>query len=98
MPKAEAAARRLRSVNAAVQVEAVPRDVHSGTVRESLTDVDAIVDGTDNLETRFLLNEAAMDLGILLIYGGAIATYGMVRTIRAPETGGCACFNSDWPR
>src|SRR5213078_3647981 len=34
MPKAEAAARRLRSVNAAVQVEAVPRDVHSGTVRE----------------------------------------------------------------
>ncbi|TMA09242.1 MAG: HesA/MoeB/ThiF family protein, partial [Methanobacteriota archaeon] len=63
-PKAEAAGRRLRSVNAAVQVEAVPRDVHSGTVREIMTDVDAIVDGTDNLETRFLLNEAAMDLGI----------------------------------
>ena len=97
MPKAEAAARRLRSLNAAVQVEAVPRDVHSGTVREILTDVDAIVDGTDNLETRFLLNEAAMDLGIPLIYGGAIATYGMVLTIRAPETACFRCFNPNAP-
>src|SRR5206468_3267206 len=74
-----------------------PRDVRSGTVREILTDVDAIVDGTDNLETRFLLNEAAMDLGIPLIYGGAIATYGMVLTIRAPETACFRCFNPNAP-
>src|SRR5207249_2451815 len=49
------------------------------------------------LETRFLLNEAAMDLGIPLIYGGAIATYGMVLTIRSPETACFRCFNPNAP-
>jgi adenylyltransferase/sulfurtransferase len=96
-PKAEAAARRLRSVNDSVHVEAVPRDVHSATVRGILAGVDAIVDGTDNLETRFLLNEAAMDLGIPLVYGGAIATYGMVFSIRSPETACFRCFNPNAP-
>jgi len=74
-PKAEAAAERLRRVNSTVHIDAVPRDVHSGTVSDILAGARLIIDGTDNFETRFLLNEAALDLRIPFIYGGAIATY-----------------------
>ncbi len=96
-PKPDAAADRLRSVNSEVEIEAVPRDVHSATVREILRGADIVVDGTDNLETRFLLNEAALDAGVPFVYGGAIATYGMVFAIRPPETACFRCFNPSVP-
>ena len=92
-PKAEAAAERLRRVNSSIAIEAVPKDVHSASVDSILEEADVVVDGTDNLETRFLLNEAAIDRGIGFVYGGAIATYGMVFTIRVPETACFRCFN-----
>jgi len=96
-PKAEAAAERLRQVNSDVQIEGVPRDVHSATAKDILQDADLVVDGTDNLETRFLLNEAATDLVIPFVYGGAIATYGMVFSIRTPDTACFRCFNPTTP-
>jgi len=96
-PKAEAAAERLRRVNSDVRIEAVPRDVHSATAKDVLNGADIVLDGTDNLETRFLLNEAAIDLGIPFVYGGAIATYGMVFSIRTPETACFRCFNPNTP-
>jgi adenylyltransferase/sulfurtransferase len=96
-PKAEAAAERLRAVNSNVRIEAVPRDVHSGTVQDIFARADIVVDGTDNLETRFLLNEAAMDRGIPFVYGGAIATYGMVFAMRSPDTACFRCFNPRAP-
>jgi adenylyltransferase/sulfurtransferase len=92
-PKAEAAAERLRRVNSTVHIDAVSRDVHSGTVSDILAGARLLVDGTDNFETRFLLNEAALDRGIPFIYGGAIATYGMVLAIRSPDTACFRCFN-----
>ena len=58
-PKAEAAAERLRSVNSEIEIEPVSKDVHSATVREILRDADVVVDGTDNLETRFLIGRAS---------------------------------------
>jgi adenylyltransferase/sulfurtransferase len=96
-PKAEAAAERLRSVNSELDIEAVSKDLHAATAREILREADIILDGTDNLETRFLLNEAAIDLGIPFVYGGAIATYGMVFAIRAPHTACFRCFNPKAP-
>jgi adenylyltransferase/sulfurtransferase len=92
-PKAEAAAERLRRVNSSIRIDAVPRDVHSGTVIAIVEGANLIVDGTDNFETRFLLNEAALDRGMPFIYGGAIATYGMVLAIRSPDTACFRCFN-----
>jgi molybdopterin-synthase adenylyltransferase len=92
-PKAEAAAERLRRVNSSIRIDAVPRDVHSGTVTDIVEGASLIVDGTDNFETRFLLNEAALDRGMPFIYGGAIATYGMVLAIRSPDTACFRCFN-----
>src|SRR3990172_1745871 len=94
-PKAEAAAERLKAVNADIDVEGIAKDVHSASVRDLLRRADVIVDGTDNLETRFLLNEAAVDGGFPFVYGGAIATYGMVFAIRSPDT---ACFRCLTPK
>lgn len=94
-PKAEAAAERLRRVNSNVTIESIPKDVHSVTVKDILEDADVVVDGTDNLDTRFLLNEAALDLQIPFVYAGVIATYGMVFAIHAPDT---ACFRCLHPK
>src|SRR3989442_2027423 len=72
-PKADAAAERLRSVNSQIEIEPLSKDVHSATVRGLLRDTDIVVDGTDNLETRFLLNETAMEANVPFVYGGALA-------------------------
>ena len=96
-PKADAAAERLRSVNSEIEIESLSKDVHSVTVREILRDTDVVVDGTDNLETRFLLNEAAIESGVPFVYGGAIATYGMAFAIRTPTTACFRCFNPKAP-
>src|SRR5947199_10707574 len=96
-PKADAAAERLRSVNSQIEVEPLSKDVHSATVRDILHDMDIVVDGTDNLETRFLLNEAAIEANVPFVYGGAIATYGMAFAIRDPETACFRCFNPTAP-
>ena len=96
-PKAEAAAERLRSVNSEIEIEPVSKDVHSATVRGILRGADVVVDGTDNLETRFLINEAAIESNIPFVYGGAIATYGMAFAIRPPVTACFRCFNPKAP-
>ena len=96
-PKAEAAARRLRAVNASIDIEPVMKDVHAASVRAALGDADLIVDGTDNLETRYLLNEASLDAGIPFVYGGALGTYGMVFSIRSPDTACFRCLNPRMP-
>ncbi len=94
-PKAEAAADRLSRVNSDIRVEAVARDVHAATVGAALEGVNIVVDGTDNMETRFLLNEAALDARVPFVYAGALGTYGMVFAACSPET---ACFRCLHPR
>jgi adenylyltransferase/sulfurtransferase len=87
-PKAEAAARRLAAVNSSVRVEPFARDFNARTCRGLLEGVDLVVDGTDNMQTRLLLNDACLERGIPWVYGGAIATNGMVLLVR-PEDGPC---------
>ena len=96
-PKAEAAAERLRSVNASIQIEGVAKDAHAANVRDFVRDVDVVLDGTDNLETRYLLNEATLDARVPFIYGGAVGTFGMVFAIRSPETACFRCLNPKVP-
>lgn len=94
-PKAEVAAERLRSVNGGITIEGIAKDVHAGTVEDLLGPAHVIVDGTDNLETRFLLNEVAVARSLPFVYGGAIATQGMVMSIHPPRT---ACFRCLTPK
>lgn len=77
LPKAEAAARRLRRVNSSITIEAHITDVTAHNIGEFAADVDLIVDGTDNFETRFLMNDYAFRQGIPYIYGGVVSSRGM---------------------
>ena len=60
-------------------------DLTAANVEELFEDVDLILDGTDNFETRFLINDAAVDRGIPWIYGAAVGSYGIKLAI-VPDT------------
>lgn len=88
-PKADAAARRLAAVNSEIAIEPHAVDFNVRTYADLLDGVDLVIDGTDNMETRLLLNDACLTLGIPWVYGGAVATSGMVLPVRAA---GAPCF------
>jgi molybdopterin/thiamine biosynthesis adenylyltransferase len=94
MPKAEAAARQLRRVNSAIAIDARVLDVNADNIEELLDGVDLVLDGTDNFETRYLLNDACLKAGKPWIYSGVIAAYGVTMTILPGET---ACLRCVFP-
>lgn len=81
LPKVVAAAAKLRRISSAIEVEPIVADVTAGNILSLLDGVNLIIDGTDNFETRFLLNEAALKSKIPWIYGGAIGATGQSLTI-----------------
>lgn len=92
LPKAVAAERQLIKVNSSVRVQGVVADLSPENFRELLGGYDLILDGTDNFETRFLINDAAIQLGVPWVYGAAVASYGVTMTIRPGETACLACL------
>jgi molybdopterin/thiamine biosynthesis adenylyltransferase len=92
LPKAAAAERRLRSINSDVQVEGIVADLNSKNVRELLDGFSLILDGTDNFETRFLINDFAVDSATPWIYAAAVSSYGISMSIRPGETACLACL------
>ena len=86
MPKAVAAANKLRAVNSAVTIEPVVADIDRTNILELCKDADVILDGTDNFEVRYTINDAAVKLGIPWIFGGAVGTEGQTMTIIPGET------------
>lgn len=97
LPKAEAARRKLVAVNSDITVEGIVADVNPDNVLELLRDTDLVMDGTDNFEARFLINDACVKLGIPWIYSGVVASYGMTMTIRPGETACLRCLMGDVP-
>jgi molybdopterin/thiamine biosynthesis adenylyltransferase len=92
LPKAVAAERSLRAINSDVRVEGIVADLTHMNARELLAGFDVILDGTDNFETRLLLNDAAISLGIPWIYAAAVGSYGVTLTIRPGQTACLACL------
>lgn len=88
MPKAIAAADKLRRINSSVQVEGIVADLNHLTAEDLLGGCDVIVDGSDNFETRFLINEFAVKRSIPWIYGAARGSYGITFNI-IPGEGPC---------
>jgi adenylyltransferase/sulfurtransferase len=86
LPKAEAAARKLRAINSEVQVEPVVTDIDRTNIVELCQDADLILDGTDNFEIRYLINDVAVKLGKPWVYGGCIGSHGQVMTILPGQT------------
>ena len=95
-PKAIAAARALEQINSDVTVRALVTDVSHRSVRQvccpgsDVPDAGVIVDGTDNFETRYLLNDLAISAGTPYVYGGAVGTEGLTMTIIPPACGEAA--------
>lgn len=92
LPKAIAAERHLTKTNSSVRIEGVVADLDAKNVEELLSGFDVILDGTDNFETRFLLNEASIKLGVPWVYGAAVASYGITMTIQPGKTACLACL------
>jgi molybdopterin-synthase adenylyltransferase len=93
LPKAIAAERKLRAINSSVNVEGIVADVTSQNVTDLLSPgFEIILDGTDNFETRFLLNDLAIKLGKPWIYAAAVASYGVTMTVRPGVTACLACL------
>ena len=97
LPKAIAAANKLRRINSQVEIEPIVADVSPANVAELTSGVNAIVDGTDNFETRYLLNDIAVRDGIPWVYGGCIGAEGQSMTILPGETPCLRCLMPEAP-
>src|SRR5436309_5045780 len=86
LPKAEAAARKLAAINSQVYVEPVVTDIDRTNVVELCQDADLILDGTDNFEIRYLINDVAVKAGKPWVYGGSIGSHGQTMTILPGQT------------
>jgi len=89
LPKAIAAQRHLARANSTIEIEGVVADLNHTNAEDLLGDADVILDGLDNFETRFLINDVALKLGIPWVYGGAVSSHGSQMNILPGET---ACF------
>lgn len=97
LPKAIAAAEKLRRINSEVEIEPVVADVDHANLAELADGVDMIVDGTDNFQTRFLLNDYAVKHGVPWVYGGCLGAEGQTMTILPGETACLRCLMQDCP-
>jgi molybdopterin-synthase adenylyltransferase len=97
IPKAVATAGKLRAVNSEIIIEPMIADVTSRNVEQLIGGADVILDGTDNLETRLLINDAALKAGIPWVYGGADGSQGMTMTIVPGQTPCLRCFLPEVP-
>jgi molybdopterin/thiamine biosynthesis adenylyltransferase len=92
LPKAVAAERRLRAINSDARVEGIVADLTPDNCAELLGGFQLILDGTDNFQTRLLLNDAAISLHVPWIYAAAVGSYGVTMTIQPSETACLACL------
>ncbi len=92
LPKAVAAERKLRSINSSVAVESVVADLTPRNAESLLDDVELLLDGTDNFESRFLINDVAVKSSRPWIYAAGVASYGLTMTIRPGATACLACL------
>lgn len=97
LPKAVAAARRLAAVNSGVKVTPLVSDLDADNIAELLGGVDVILDGTDNFEARYLINEYAVEQGVPWIYGAAVGSYGLTMPILPGESACLACLFPEPP-
>ncbi len=97
LPKAIAAANRIGRLNSEITVEPVVRDVNYTNIEQLIQSTDLILDGTDNFETRYLINDAAVKTGRPWIYGAAVGAHGLQMTIRPSQTPCLRCVFPEVP-
>jgi molybdopterin-synthase adenylyltransferase len=88
LPKAVAAEAHLRALNGDVEVRGIVTDVVPDNAEALLGGADLVLDGTDNFETRFLLNDVCVRAGVPWIYGACVGSYGLALLVR-PKLSPC---------
>lgn len=97
LPKAVAAKRRLQAINSNVTIEAFVQDVTAEELEQLVTNVDVMIDATDNFEIRFIVNDISQKHAIPWIYGACIGSYGLSYTILPGKTPCLACLLQSIP-
>jgi molybdopterin-synthase adenylyltransferase len=98
LPKAIAAARKIATFNSEINVETKVDDLVPGNIEALLEGMDLILDGTDNFETRYLINDYAIDRGLPWIYSAAVGSYALTLNVLPGQTACLACIFPDSPR
>ncbi|MEM2900034.1 MAG: ThiF family adenylyltransferase [Thermoplasmata archaeon] len=96
-PKAEVAKEVLSNANPEIEIESIVADLSSENAEEIISGCNVVVDATDNMETRYLINDVCVKKEIPWVYGGAISTHGMTLTILPKKTACFRCFFSRPP-
>jgi adenylyltransferase/sulfurtransferase len=97
LAKAAAAEARLKEINSEVAVRGVVADLAADNAAELLKDADLVLDGTDNFEARFLLNDVCLQAGIPWVYGACVGSYGLALLVR-PHVSPCLrCVLEEMP-
>ncbi len=97
LPKAVAAKNRLAEINSEIEIDAIIADVNHSNIESFVKDVDLVLDGTDNFQIRYLLNDACVKLNKTWIYGAAVSSYGTTMTIFPNETPCLRCIFEEMP-
>lgn len=97
LPKAEAAAAKLRRINSDITIESVVTDVTYANIESLTEDAAVILDGTDNFETRFLINDLCVKTGRPWVYGAVIGSTGLCMTIVPGMTPCLRCVFEEAP-
>jgi molybdopterin/thiamine biosynthesis adenylyltransferase len=97
LPKAEAAKRKIERINSEIEVEAVVTDVNHRNIEQLADGADLLLDGTDNFETRFLINDLAVKTGRPWVYGACIGATGLSMPILPNDTPCLRCIFEQAP-
>jgi molybdopterin/thiamine biosynthesis adenylyltransferase len=98
LPKAIAAARKIAAFNSQIVVEPKVEDLVPANIEASLDGMSLLLDGTDNFETRYLINDYAIDRSLPWIYSAAVGSYAVTLNIVPGQTACLACIFPDSPR
>jgi molybdopterin-synthase adenylyltransferase len=98
LPKAIAAARKIAAFNSEITVEPKVEDLIPGNIEALLEGVNLIIDGTDNFETRYLINDYAVSRSVPWIYSAAVGSYGVTLNVLPGQTACLTCIFPDSPR
>lgn len=97
LPKAIAAKTRIAEINSEIEVEAIVADVNNSNVESLIENCDLVLDGTDNFQVRYLINDACVKHSKTWIYGAAVSSYGTTMTIIPGKTPCLRCVFEEMP-
>jgi molybdopterin-synthase adenylyltransferase len=97
LPKAVAAKKRITEINSEISVEEIVADVNASNIESLIKGCDLVLDGTDNFQVRYLINDACVKNNLRWIYGAAVSSYGVTMTITPRVTPCLRCVFEEMP-